>query len=203
MQYYHDLITQKSWLLLQNLKKKYDFVLIGGWAVYLYSRGLKSKDIDLILDYPELEKLKEEFPVTKNDRLRKYEARSEETEIDIYLPYYSDLGLSVEEIVKLTIQIEGFKIPQAEVLVLLKAKALSERKNSVKGRKDLIDLVSLFSLESFDFETLKQNTKDYKVENFLGIVATEIKNINRIDELDLNVHKMAAFKRKILPQLGV
>jgi len=203
MQYYHDLITQKSWLLLQNLKKKYDFVLIGGWAVYLYSRGLKSKDIDLILDYPELEKLKEEFPVTKNDRLRKYEARLEETEIDIYLPYYSDLGLSVEEIVKLTIQIEGFKIPQAEVLVLLKAKALSERKNSVKGRKDLIDLVSLFSLESFDFETLKQNTKDYKVENFLGIVATEIKNINRIDELDLNVHKMAAFKRKILPQLGV
>jgi len=203
MQYYHDLITQKSGLLLQNLKKKYDFVLIGGWAVYLYSRGVKSKDIDLILDYPELEKLKEEFPVTKNDRLRKYEARSEETEIDIYLPYYSDLGLSVEEIVKLTIQIEGFKIPQAEVLVLLKAKALSERKNSVKGRKDLIDLVSLFSLESFDFETLKQNTKDYKVENFLGIVATEIKNINRIDELDLNVHKMAAFKRKILPQLGV
>ena len=203
MQYYHDLITQKSGLLLQNLKKKYDFVLIGGWAVYLYSRGVKSKDIDLILDYPELEKLKEEFPVTKNDRLRKYEARSEETEIDIYLPDYSDLGLSVEEIVKLTIQIEGFKIPQAEVLVLLKAKALSERKNSVKGRKDLIDLVSLFSLESFDFETLKQNTKDYKVENFLGIVATEIKNINRIDELDLNVHKMAAFKRKILPQLGV
>jgi len=55
MPYYHDLIAQKSWQLLQSLGKKFDFVLIGGWAVFLYTGALKSKDIDLILDYPQLE----------------------------------------------------------------------------------------------------------------------------------------------------
>lgn len=49
MQFYNDIITQKSFAYLQILKKKYDFILIGGWAVFLYSRSLKSKDIDIII----------------------------------------------------------------------------------------------------------------------------------------------------------
>ena len=50
MQYYHDIITEKSFEFLQELKKKFNFVLIGGWAVFLYARTLKSKDIDIIVD---------------------------------------------------------------------------------------------------------------------------------------------------------
>lgn len=46
MQFYNEIITQKSFVFLQGLKKEYEFVLIGGWAVFLYSHGLKSKDID-------------------------------------------------------------------------------------------------------------------------------------------------------------
>ena len=48
MEYYHDLVTQKSWEELQQLRKIIDFVLIGGWATYLYTKTLKSKDIDII-----------------------------------------------------------------------------------------------------------------------------------------------------------
>ena len=33
--YYQDIITQKSWNLLTELQKEVDFILIGGWAVYL------------------------------------------------------------------------------------------------------------------------------------------------------------------------
>lgn len=56
--YYNDLITEKSWQTLQNLIKQIDFVLIGGWAVYLYTKSLKSKDIDIIVSYDSLSKLK-------------------------------------------------------------------------------------------------------------------------------------------------
>lgn len=201
MQYYHDLITQKSWQLLQNLKKKYDFVLIGGWAVYLYCRTLKSKDIDLILDYSVLEKLKEEFPVTKNDRLKKYEAKTEETDIDIYLPYYSDLSLPVNEVIKLTTIIENFKVPQVEVLTVLKAKAFKERKDSVKGRKDLLDLVSLLMLEAFSFQKLKEIVRNYQKNDLLSLIQESIKTVTQIEELNLNPHQMAQFKKRILPLL--
>jgi hypothetical protein len=36
-EFYHDLITEKSLKVLQDLKKKFDFILIGGWAIYLYT----------------------------------------------------------------------------------------------------------------------------------------------------------------------
>jgi len=189
--------------LLLSLKKKYDFVLIGGWAVYLYCQTLKSKDIDLIINYPVLEQLKEEFTVVKNDRLKKYETKTEETDIDIYLPYYSELGLPADEVIKLTTMLENFKVPDVEILALLKAKALLERKNSVKGRKDLIDLVSLFSLEGFDFKKLGQHARKFQSENLLRVIVEKVKSTTKIDELNLNVHKMAEFKRRTLPKLTV
>ena len=202
MQYYHDLITQKSWQLLLSLKKKYDFVLIGGWAVYLYCQTLKSKDIDLILDYPALEKLKEEFPVAKNDRLKKYETKTEETDIDIYLPYYSELGLPADEVIKLTTMLENFKVPEMEVLTILKAKAFQERKDSVKGRKDLLDLVSLLRLEAFNFQKLKDIIRNYQKNDLLSLIRESIKTVMQIEEIDLNSHQMAQFKKRVLPLLG-
>ncbi len=54
MAYYHDLITEKSWRILQELKRQYQFILIGGWAVYLHASALKSKDIDIIPRVPEV-----------------------------------------------------------------------------------------------------------------------------------------------------
>lgn len=50
MEYYHDLITRQSFDFLKELNKKFDFVLIGGWAVFLFTRALKSKDVDIVID---------------------------------------------------------------------------------------------------------------------------------------------------------
>lgn len=201
MQYYHDLITQKSWQLLQSLKKKYNFVLIGGWAVYLYTKALKSKDIDFVLDYPELERLREGFSVTKNERLKKYEIKTEGMDIDIYLPFYSELGLPAEKISGHSLFLEGFRVPEVEILAILKAKALQERKGSLKGKKDLIDLVGLFGLEAFNFKKLSEYTEKYQATEFLATVAQEVKQASGIEELGLNVHQMARLKKKILSQL--
>src|SRR3972149_11931751 len=71
MNFYHNLVTEKSWHLLLTLRKRYRFILIGGWAVFLYTQALKSKDIDLVVEYGELEKLREAFGVSKKDRLPK------------------------------------------------------------------------------------------------------------------------------------
>ena len=70
MNYYHDIITEKSWQKLQKLRRLYNFILIGGWAVYIYTKALKSKDIDFICDYETLQKLKESYDLVKNDRLK-------------------------------------------------------------------------------------------------------------------------------------
>src|SRR3989338_4021762 len=97
-EFYHNLITEKSFKILQDLRKKFKFILIGGWAVFLYAKALKSKDIDIIIDYDELQKLKNDYDVAKNDRLKKYEIKIEEIDVDIYLPYFSELGLKVQEV---------------------------------------------------------------------------------------------------------
>lgn len=201
MNFYHNLIIKKSWDLLKNLKKKYEFILIGGWAVYLYTQSLKSKDIDLVFSFSELNKLKEEFEVSKNERLKKYEARAEEVEIDIYLPFYSNPGLPAEDLENFAIIVEGFKVPKKEILAILKQRALLDRQESVKGRKDLADLISLFKLEDFDWKTYHQIIKEYKLENWPKLTSAIIRRTPKFEELGLNLHQTAALKRKILPLL--
>jgi hypothetical protein len=60
MAYYHDLITDKSWQILQSLAYEYKFILIGGWAVFLWTQSLKSKDIDVVLEFTDLEKIRDQ-----------------------------------------------------------------------------------------------------------------------------------------------
>ena len=120
MNFYHSITTDKSWQLLLNLRKKYKFILIGGWAVFLYTRALKSKDIDVVIEFSELEKLRDEFIITKNNRLKKYEAKAEGLDIDIYVPFYSNPGLPAEVLKEFVVNLEGFKVPQKEILAILK-----------------------------------------------------------------------------------
>ena len=144
MAYYHDLVTEKSWKELKNLHTICDFTLLGGWAVYLYTRGLKSKDIDILVDYTELPKLQKSFEFVKNDRLHKYEAIRGPVQIDIYTPHYSELGIPVEILLQNSQIVGGFRVILPEYLILLKLFTLSQRGRTPKGRKDFLDLLSLY-----------------------------------------------------------
>ena len=201
MDFYHNLITTKSWQALLDLKKKYQFILIGGWAVFLYTKALKSKDIDVVMEFEELEKMRNEFVVSKNERLRKYEARKEEIEIDIYVPFYSNPGIPAEEIKNQTTRIEGFEVPVKEALALLKQKALLERQDSLKGRKDLIDLISLFKVADFNWQRYKGLVGKFHMEELMRKTGEIIKRARGIDELNLNIHQIARLKKKILPMM--
>ena len=67
MEFWNSNLTEKSWKIMQQLKKeKFDFIVIGGWAAYLWTSQHKSKDIDIIIeDYKSLEFLKEKYELKK------------------------------------------------------------------------------------------------------------------------------------------
>jgi hypothetical protein len=153
----------------------------------------------LVIEYEELEKLRTRFTVYKNDRLKKYEAKKEEVDIDIYTPFYSNPGIAAEELINFKTSLEGFNSLEKEILAILKQKALMERKNSVKGRKDLIDLVSLFVLDGFDWNRYINTIKRYSLKESLESVRKTLIETTKIDELGLNVHKFARFKKRLLP----
>lgn len=199
--FYQDVIVEKSWQILKMLKQQIDFVLIGGWAVYLYAKGLKSKDIDVIVDYDQLNKLKSEYDVHKNERLKKYEIKKEGIDIDIYLPYFSDLGLPVIEILKYQEKVETFPLPKKEVLLITKQTAYQARKTSLKGQKDLIDIVSLMTLDDFNFHFYKKVLKKYDLTPYLDSLREMIVLIKEIPELGLNPHYFAKKKKEILEKL--
>ena len=203
MQYYQDLITEKSFQYLQELKRDFDFVLIGGWAVFLYSHSLKSKDIDIIVDYSELAKMKEKYDVQKNDRLKKYEIKTGEFDIDIYLPHYSDLGIEAEEAQKTSIIREGFKVPSLEMLFLLKLKAWRGRQGSVKGQKDELDLLSMAVLPEFDWQKYLEMVKTFDFTVLHELFLEFIGKLTEAEELGLNEQKMSRVKKMIFEKIKI
>jgi len=196
-EFWHTLVIEKSYQFLQELRKSFDFVLIGGWAIYFYTHGLKSKDIDIIVSLETLGKLKQKFDVYKNERLRKYEIKIEGIDIDIYVPYWSDLGLSINKVTENTVSLEGFRLPSKEILLILKLFVYSQRKASLKGKKDLIDIISLLYFDNINLELLNRILED----NSLLYLKDELREIltstTKIEELGINQKKFSDFKKKI------
>ncbi len=201
MPFYHNQITNKSWQELQKLNKDVDFILIGGWAVYLYSQQLKSKDIDIVVDFDQLSLLKRAYSLVKNERLRKYEAISGEVEIDVYLPHYSDLGIPVEDLIGQIRSLEGFKVLKINYLFSLKVYTLAQRGRSLKGRKDFIDLVSLWLTGECESKKIIKIISDYKLQKELTIFLDFVKESVELEELDLSRHQYAKFRKEILVKL--
>lgn len=196
MNYYQDSVVHLSWQELAQLNQVVDFILIGGWATYLYTQALKSKDIDVIINYDQLAVLEKNYELYKNKRLKKYEARKKQVQIDVYVPYYSQLGLPLEEVLDKFTLIEGFKVLDKEWLMALKIFTLKQRGRSHKGRKDFFDLVSLWQ-SGLKKPRLVKIITQYKLQaeaDFLMAYADEFANI---PELGLNNHQYAQVKRKI------
>lgn len=200
-EFYHDIVTEKSFKILQDLKRKFDFILIGGWAIFLYTKALKSKDIDIVIDYDELEKFKKEFSIFKNERLKKYEAKIEEIDIDIYLPYFSDLAFPIEELKNFVQSIEGFKVPIPEVLIILKIKPYLERMGTTKGKKDYLDIFTLISKEKIDWQKYKEIITKYNLKDANQKLKEIISSAKAIPELNLLNHQISRLKKKILEKL--
>ena len=196
-EFWNSLLTEKSWEILQELKKEYEFILIGGWAIYLLTKQKKSKDVDIVVSIKELEKLKKEN-LSKNDNLKKYEIKRGEIDIDIYTEYYSKLAIPVEDIKEYTIKTEGFSVPKPEIMLILKQAAYKDRENSIKGEKDLIDIASIIFLLNLDFNFYLKILKKYKMETFLDELARLIKNFKDYNSLNLTPRELKIKKNKVI-----
>jgi len=201
MEYYHELITQKSWEELQHLVKIADFVLIGGWAVYLYTRILKSKDIDIIIEFGELPVLEKHYRLSKNERLKKYEAVKESVQIDIYLPHYSNLGIPVEELISRSRSVEGFKVLESNYLFALKIYTLAQRARTPRGQKDFLDLVSLINSQKVELTAVKKIIKEYQINKELLVFKDLLNENTDLPELNLNRHYFSKLKKEISSKL--
>lgn len=197
---YHDLITEKSWKFLQELKRRYRFILIGGWAVYLYTNSLKSKDIDFICDYKTLQELKNKFELIKNERLKKYEIQMPEFDIDIYMPFFSELGIPVEDLQNMTTSIEGFTALNLEALLVTKQFAYANRKHSLKGEKDKIDILALL-YRGINFKEYEKLLDTYQFSYLKKELREILTKTREVPELDLNQHAFSLFKKRLLPRL--
>lgn len=200
-EFWNSLLTEKSWEMLKELRKEHDFILIGGWAVYLLANQQKSKDIDIVVGIRELEKLKQKGMI-KNERLKKYELKNEEVDIDIYVEHYSSLALPAEDIKDYALLIQGFKVACPEALVVLKQSAYDDRMNSVKGEKDKLDIISLLFFTEFDFKKYKMIIEKYKLGFYLGEIKKIVHNFKDYNALNLTPRELKLKKEKALARLG-
>ena len=200
VEFWIEMVTNKSFEKLIELSKKYKMVVIGGWAAYLLTNLHKSKDIDIIVDYDVLFKMKKEHALVKNERLKKYEIKAGEFDIDIYLPSYSKLMLPIKKILSNTQSVNGIRVPKPEVLVILKQGAEIDRRNSIKGKKDLIDILALLIYSGFDMAKYKILIKE---ENLMFLAKELVNEIMAFDSRDLkyiglNVKEFSDWKKKFL-----
>lgn len=192
-------ITEASWQGLQELRKEIDFVLIGGWATYLYTRLQKSKDIDIVIDYRTMGVLESGYKLIKNERLRKYEIKKDKYDIDIYLPNYSALALQPKEILsKYKDSVEGFHVPIPEALMALKLGAAADRGGSAKGEKDSIDILGLLFYSKINLGKLKEILAENGLHRHFRLLLSILNNFDKRDfgYLNLNENSFSKLKSK-------
>ena len=205
-EYWNSLLTEKSWSILQEIakipKEKLSFIVIGGWAAYLWTKLHKSKDIDIALaSIEDLEYLKKNYSLKKNDRLKKYEISFDEIDLDIYVPYYSQLPIPLEDLKGLSTKVEGFSVVKPEALLILKQGAELARKESVKGVKDQVDIMTILCRCQVDFKEYHALLKKYKLEHFFPRLVSIIKNFKEFEYLGLTPREFKVRKNGVLGML--
>ena len=202
-----DEVLERSWRVLGELKGFADFVLIGGWAVYLWTRKLKSRDIDVYIDQENFYKLQSDltlrgYALKRNVRLMKFEALIDDVEVDIYTPFMSKLVVPCSDVFdrKLYSMIEGFKVAVPEVLLLLKAQAAKDRWHAEKGLKDRVDIISLLKFADVKRDVLDQVLRKYDTQHMLRDAVKRAISESRIEYrfLGLAYEKDGVQLKKIL-----
>jgi len=203
MEFWNNTLTEKSWKILLELKEKnFDFIVIGGWAAYLWTNLHKSKDIDIVIrDFKDLNFLKKNYELIKNDNLKKYEIKIEEIDIDIYAPFFSELTIPADEIKKYTSKIKNFEVVKPEALLILKQGAELDREKSVKGEKDRIDIMTLVLNADVNFKEYFNLLKKYKIEHFYKRLKKIILSFKEIKYLNMNPREFKLKKEKVMKRL--
>ncbi|MHB8372178.1 MAG: hypothetical protein ACYDAO_07245 [Thermoplasmataceae archaeon] len=203
MEFWNSDITNESWKMLIEFSKEFKFLLIDGWAIYLYTHLHKSKDIDIIVNYDEFSLLANKYSINKNPILKKYEITLQKFDIDIYLPFFSKLALPPEDLMKRATIIENIKVPRVEELLILKIGAFLDRSKSIKGNKDLLDIAGLVFYYSIDFKRFKEVLEEYALTKYLEILVNSAINLDKrlLPYLNFNENTYSKAKKELLENI--
>lgn len=202
-EFWSEVITKKSWEKLINISKEFKFILIGGWAAYLWTEKHKSKDIDIVVDYKTLIYLKHQYELTKNERLLKYEIKLEDFDIDIYVSHYSKLIIDVKHLEDYKRSVKGIMTVSPEILVMLKQGAEIERRGTIKGKKDIIDILTMLYYSPFDIKKYRELLKKFSLERLENELKNEIRlfDDNESTYIGLNFNEIKKWKKQFLTKL--
>ncbi len=200
MEFWNSEITNDSWNELLVLSRTYNFILIGEWAIYLYTKLHKSRDIDIVVDYDQFWVLSKDFQLRKNPSVRRYEIKFRKFDIYIYTPFYSRLTVPVQDLINNFTIIENIKVPKIEELLILKLGAFDERVDSIKGQKDRLDIAGLVFYSSVDYARFTELLNKYEKRVYYKLLMNAVGNIDPrlLRYLNLNESTYAKIKKKAL-----
>ena len=203
MEFWNETVTGKSWNMLVRLRKMdFRFVLIGGWAAYLWTKKNKSKDVDIVLeDVSVLDFLKNNFDMKKNAHLKKYEIKTGDIDVDVYVPYYSRLAIPPEDMKKHATVIDGISVATVEALLLLKQGAETDRGLSQKGLKDRIDMMALLCFCDVNFKKYREMLESYGRPELMKRLRDIVSGFTEMKYLGLNPRELKLKKMEIMEKL--
>ena len=85
------------------------------------------------------------------------------------------MAIPCDQLISMFTVKEGFKVFKPEALLILKQQALFDRKDSIKGQKDRIDILSLLSSKIIDFNEYKKLLQKYNIKSFKNELKKTIK----------------------------
>lgn len=114
----------------------------------------------------------------------KYGYRSGDVDMYVYTEKRGDIVPSPAEILgeKRFIEVEGYRVVEPELLLLLKMEAARKRPGGLKGLKDRCDVISLFLSGRIDLKKLAKEGRRHGQSNILERVRMVVKMAD--DEFD-------------------
>lgn len=168
-------MTNEEWAkLLETVKEIQEFfqeglVFIGGIAVYAHALSkeetaafaAQSHDADFMILLQDYADLRDIEVLTPNRRLSKQQFVKNGFEFDVYVEGQTDLCVPVPETVAFSEVKSGLRVACIEHLLILKAKALADRRGTPKGDKDEDDVARMLLVaETIDKDKLTRLTDD-------------------------------------------
>lgn len=144
-------------------------VFIGGIAVYAHALSkeetsvfaAQSHDADFMILLQDYADLRDIEVLTPNRRLSKQQFIKGGFEFDVYVEGQTDLCVPVPETVSYSEIRSGLRVACIEHLLILKAKALADRRGTPKGDKDEDDVARMLLVAaSIDKDKLTRLTDD-------------------------------------------
>ena len=111
--------------------------------------------------------------------------------------------MPIKDIIYRTTKIGGFEVVILEELLILKQGAEHERKNSVKGQKDIVDIMTLLCFANINFEKYKELILKYKLHSFGHRLKEIISTFNDLKYIGFNVKEYSKIKKELLEKLAI